>query len=192
MRYIITEQQYKLLTEEEEQKILKLPGIEYFGSWDTLQKFLEKRGNPLYSIDGNLDLKGTGIKSLGNLVSVSGNLDLWETDIEDIGKLQSVGGTLNLSNTSVKSLGNLKSVGNIEKNHGDLHLFLSSVENLGSLESVGGDLVLFRSKIKSIGNLNYVGGFLNMEKTPLAKTHTKEKIRKQVYVGNNIYTDLPR
>ena len=48
MKYIITESQYKLLTEDKEQKILKLPGLDYFGSWEVLQKFLEKRGNPPY------------------------------------------------------------------------------------------------------------------------------------------------
>jgi len=82
MKYIITEQEYRFLTEEdEEQKILKLPGLDYFGSWETMQKFLGKRGNPLFSIEGNLDLKRTPIQSLGNLVSVGGDLDLKGTQI---------------------------------------------------------------------------------------------------------------
>jgi len=111
MKYIITEQQYRFLTEDEEQKILRLPGLDYFGSWETMQKFLEKRGNPLYSIEGDLDLIQSEIESLGNLVSVGGELSLVASSIKSLGKLKSVGGNLDLTSTQIKSLGNLESVG---------------------------------------------------------------------------------
>jgi broad-specificity NMP kinase len=52
-----------------------------FGDWETLQKFLKKRGYPPYSINGNLDLREIDIESLGNLVSVGGFLDLRETQL---------------------------------------------------------------------------------------------------------------
>jgi hypothetical protein len=100
MKYIITHKQYQLL-KEDEQKILQLPSIEYFGGWDGLQKYLKKKGNPLYSINGDLDLRGTPIKSLGNLTSVGGNLDLEGTPIKSLGNLTSVGGYLDLRRTPI-------------------------------------------------------------------------------------------
>ena len=101
MRYIINERQYKLLIEDE-QEILHIPFLDVFGDWETLQKFLERRGNPLYSIGGDLDLSETNIKSLGNLTSVGGNLDLRGTPlskkytIEEIRNMVKVGGKIYL------------------------------------------------------------------------------------------------
>ena len=81
------------------QKILTIPGVEYFGSWELLQGFLEFRGNPPWRCDGNLDLSGTNIKHLNNLVSVGGDLNLYKTPIKSLGSLQSVGGYLDLCGT---------------------------------------------------------------------------------------------
>jgi len=110
MKYIITESQYELLTEKK-REILQLPEIEYFGGWDAMQRFLEGRGNPLYSVMGDLDLHDTPISSLGNLTSVGGSLDLRRTQISSLGDLTSVGGGLYLIGTPISSLGNLTSVG---------------------------------------------------------------------------------
>ena len=83
MKIVLSESQYKkLFKEEKEQKILKIPSIKFFNNdWFLLQKFLEKKGNPPYSIGGNLDLYKTPIKSLGNLQSVGGYLNLWGTPL---------------------------------------------------------------------------------------------------------------
>jgi len=76
MKILISESQYKkLIQEEEEENIFRVPRIEFFHkdiweAWKILQKVLERRGNPPYSIGGDLDLSGTPIKSLGNLISV--------------------------------------------------------------------------------------------------------------------------
>lgn len=111
MNYLITESQHKRLLEEE-QKILHIPDIKLFGNdWSVLQRFLESKGNPPYSIDGNLDLMFSKIKSLGNLISVGGDLYLHNTRIESLGNLTSVGGLLGLRGTPIKSFGNLTSVG---------------------------------------------------------------------------------
>jgi hypothetical protein len=96
---------------EEEQEVLYIPSIDLFGDWETLQQYLERKGNPPYSIGGSLDLYRTPIKSLGNLTSVGGSLDLYRTPIKSLGNLTSVGGNLNLRETLIKSLGNLTSVG---------------------------------------------------------------------------------
>ena len=101
MRYIINERQYKLLIEEE-QEILHIPSLDLFGDWETLQKFLERRGYPLYSIGGNFNLYGTKIESLGNLTSVGGYLDLEGTPFsnkyseEEIRNMVKVGGDIYL------------------------------------------------------------------------------------------------
>ena len=98
MKYIITEDQYERLTQEE--KVLELPSLAYFNNdWDFLQEYLKRKGNPKYSIMGNLDLVGTSIKSLGNLTSVGGDLNLYDSSIKSLGNLTSVGGYLYLRNT---------------------------------------------------------------------------------------------
>ena len=113
MKYIINERQYRLLTEEE-QEVLQISSLNVFGGWEALQKFLEKKDNPLYSFEGYLNLRGTNIESLGSLTSVGNSLDLRTTNIESLGNLTSVGGSLNLIGCKkLTSLGNLTSVGGI-------------------------------------------------------------------------------
>jgi hypothetical protein len=161
MKIIISESQHKRLFEEE-QKVLHIPDIKVFGNdWNNLQRFLKSKGNPLYSIGGDLYLNGTQIESLGNLTSV--------------------GGDLHLMKTPIKSLGNLTSVG------GDLHLMKTPIKSLGNLTSVGGTLDLMKTPIKSLGNLTSVGGTLDLMKTPLSKMYDSDEIRKMVKVDGKLY-----
>ena len=160
MKYIITERQYRLLTEEPEE-VLEIPFKFFNNDWNFLQEYLEMIGNPPYKIIGNLDLFRSKIESLGNL--------------------QSVGGDLDLSGSDIKSLGNLKHVG------GDLFLYESKIKSFGNLQSIRGSLFLEFSKIQSLGNLESVGDDLSLYKTPLSKTTTEEEIRKQVEVGGGIF-----
>ena len=112
MKIIITESQYKKIMEEEEQEVLNIPSLKYFDNdWDLLQKFLESKGNPPYTLGGNLDLVGLNVKSLGNLVSVEGDIYAYDTPLKSLGSLTSVGGLMDLSNTPIESLGNLSFVG---------------------------------------------------------------------------------
>ena len=163
MRIIITESQYKrILREEEEQEVLHIPSLKVFGNdWYELQKFLESKGNPPYTIGGNLDLKETSIESLGNLISVGGYLDLGGTLIKSLGNLQSVEGYLDLGNTPIESLGNLTLVGSF--------------------------LDLRRTPIESLGNLTSVGGALDLRDTPLSEKYTEEEIRQMVNVGGSVH-----
>ena len=178
MKYIITEHQYKLLTEEEE--ILRIP-FAVFNDWDVLQRFLERRGNPPYEITDNLDLSESDVKSLGNLTSVGGDLDLYRCNIESLGNLTSVGGWLDLRYSEIKSLENLTSVGEY------LNLYETKIEDLGNLTSVGGYLNLLGAKIKSLGNLISVGGDLSLRNTPLSKKYSEDEIRSMVEVGDGVY-----
>ena len=143
MKIIITESQYKrILKEEEEQKVLHIPSLKFFNDdWNLLQKFLESKGNPPYSIGGDLDLEKTPIKSLGNLTSVGRNLNLKRTPIESLGNLTSVGSFLDLRRTPIESLGNLTSVG------GDLYLYDTPLsrkyteEDIRKMVDVGGEII---------------------------------------------------
>jgi hypothetical protein len=111
MKIIISEVQHKRLFEEE-QKILHIPDIRIFGNdWDILQRFLESKGNPPYSLGGNLNLVGLKIESLGNLVSVEHDLYAYDTPLKSLDNLTSVGGLMDISNTQIESLGNLSFVG---------------------------------------------------------------------------------
>ncbi len=153
----------KILKEySEEQKILHIPSLKYFNNnWETLRRFLQLKGNPLYSIGGDLVLINTSIESLGNLTSVGGYLSLYKTPIKSLGNLTSVGGYLDLENTPIESLGNLT--------------------------SVGGNLYLKNTPIESLGNLTSVGGDLDLRNTPISKKYTEEEIRDMVNVERNIY-----
>ena len=159
MKYIITSKQYKLL-KEEEQEVLHIPSVDLFGGWNNLQEFLKHRGNPPYSIGGDLYLHSTPIKSLGNLI--------W------------VGGNFSLVGVTIKSLGNLTSV------VGNLNLFDIPTESLGDLTSVGGSLFLGKTQIESLGNLIWVGRSLILRDTPIAKKYTEEQVRNMVSVGGDI------
>ena len=162
MKIIISEAQHKRLFEEE-QKVLHLPSAKVFGGWDELQKFLELKGNPLYSLGGDLDLQlTTSVKSLGNLVSVDGDLVLDGSEIESLGNLTHVGGTFTMINTPIKTLGNLTSVGR--------SLFMNG------------------SEIESFGNLTSVGINMFMRETPIDEKYSEEQIRQMIYVGNTIYS----
>ena len=160
MKYIISERQYNLLTEQEE-KVLRIPFAAFGNDWDDLQLFLKHRGNPPYEIMDNLDLSESDVKSLGNLTSVGGSLDLRYCEIEDFGNLTSVGG--------------------------DLILYESNIKSLGSLTSVGGYLDLRFSGIQSLGNLTSVGGDLDLGKTPLSREYSEDEIRSMVEVGGKVY-----
>jgi len=165
MKIIITENQYELL--KDKPKVYHFPSLEIFGNekpidnWNLMQKFLDKKGNPDFTIDGDLNLRKTSIKTLGNLTSVGGGLFLTSSPIESLGNLTSVGGNLSLISSSIKSLGNLT--------------------------TVGGSLTLAYTPIKSLGNLTTVGGDLGLENTPISEKYTEEEIRNIVEVKGDIY-----
>jgi len=188
MKIIITENQYELLKEMgDKPKVYNFPSLEIFGNedpidnWNLMQKFLDKKGNPEYTVGGDLNLRKTSIKTLGNLTSVGGDLYLTRSSIESLGKLTSFGGSLYLTSSSIESLGNLTSVG------GNLSLEGTPIESLGNLTSVGGNLSLEGTPIKSLGNLTTVGGTLDLDGTPISKNYTEEEIRSQVKVEGKIY-----
>jgi hypothetical protein len=188
MKIIITENQYELLKETKDKpKVYNFPSLDVFGyeepmdNWNLMLKFLAKKGNPDFTIDGNLYLTHSKIESLGNIKSVGGTLYLTSSSIESLGNLTSVGSHLYLTSSNIESLGNITTVG------GDLYLTETSIKSLGNLTSVGGDLYLTYSNIESLGNLTSVGGDLYLKRTPISKKYTEEEIRSQVKVEGKIY-----
>jgi hypothetical protein len=172
-----------LREEQEEEKILKIPGIRFFNNdWNILQKFLESQGNPRYSIGGDLNLRDSDIESLGNLVRVEGDLDLYYSDVKSLGDLEYVGGDLNLIDTDIETLGKLERV------EGFLTLeSCQNLESLGDLEYVGNWLDINHTNVESLGNLKYVGSHLFLRYTPLSKKYTRKQIRKIVEVVAQVY-----
>ena len=147
MKIIITENQYELLKEmEDKPKVYNFPSLDIFGhknpmdNWNLMQKFLAKKGNPDFTITGDLDLSDTLIESLGNLTSVGGYLYLSYTPIKSLGNLTSVGGSLYLTSSSIESLGNLTTVG------GSLFLEDTPISKKYTEEEI-------RSQVKVEGNL---------------------------------------
>ena len=150
MDYLITETQLKVIVEEE-QKVLNIPDFKIFGNdWDALQRFLESKGYPLYSLGGNLNLVGLEVESLGNLVSVQHDLYAYDTPLKSLGKLTSVGGLMDLSNTQIESLGDLSFVGG--------SLVLNGIPLFGkdaSPRSLERQSEILRRKIYVKGNILY-------------------------------------
>ncbi len=182
MRIIITESQYKKILKEEEQKIVRIPSLRFFdNNWGKLQNFLRLKGNPPYSILGDLELRGPSFESLGNLVSVGGSLGLVNTRIESLGNLTSIGKNFISLASPIESLGNLTSVGS------SVILLDAQIKSLGNLKSVGNELILKNAPLESFGNLEYVGRTLGISKdSPVFEKYTEEEIHKMVNVGGKV------
>jgi hypothetical protein len=109
-------------------------------------------------IQGDLNLKGTKLKSLGKLKEIGGSLYIRQLDppftyLTSLEKLEKVGHNLILKNSPIKTLNKLVSVG------GKLNLRKTPIESLGLLSFVGGDLFLPR-RIKDnidITGINVLG-----------------------------------
>ena len=119
MKLIITEEQYRLLIENEDGKnLIDLTSFENLKPSALDDMFLhinKKKGGKYdgYYIDGDLDLYKIEADdtTLDYLVKVGGNLYLANTKIESLPRLTEVGGFLNITKTKIKSLPMLSSVG---------------------------------------------------------------------------------
>lgn len=157
-----------IVTEEKKDGIMKLSYDVFDNDWDSLQTFLERRGNPPYTLKGDVDLsERKDIKTLGSLIEIYGDLNLRFTSIESLGDLTKVGKNLNLTGTPIKSLDNLS--------------------------YVGLNLVAGKSQLRYLGNLSYVGDDLYLKNTPFSRISNydaKDKIRKKIVVLGTIFLDI--
>jgi len=167
MEIKLTESQFanivKRILKEQTEEVLELPAIKFFfNDWNEVIKYVEEEGNPLFSMQGNLDFRNVCPETLGRLYSVEDFLGLFACEnITSLGNLTHVGGYLDLRFTKVTSLGNLTHVGN------NLELFgCKNLTSLGNLRDVGKNLVLYGCKnLKSLGNLTHVKGDLDLRGT---------------------------
>ena len=206
MRIIINESQYRqIIKSESNERLLEISVDEFLSAKNVIFKNYKKKGyegirlvgnlsfysvfymdfdrifEHIVEIDGNLDLRKSTIKSLGNLESVGGELDLrYCEELSDLGNLKYVGEGLDLTETPIKSLGVLKSVG------GYLDLSHTQITSLGDLEEVDGDLYLNNTSIESFGKLKSVEGYLYLRNTPISRMMSKYYIKKKIKVRGDI------
>ena len=204
MKYIISERQYRLLTEDEEQKVWDIPNVEIFGGWEGLQVVLRAKNNPFFRIKNDLELNELNIESLGKLVSVDGDLFIKNSSISDFGELRNVGKNLKLfAVENLTSLGKLKKVGgkviirsnvpdlvdlgDLEEVGDDFAMRALNVSSLGKLKYIGEDLNIDDTNVSDLRDLGYVGGFITLRGTPLSKTTTEKEVRTQTNCRHQIY-----
>lgn len=88
---------------------------------EIVTKLKRFKGKPLW-IDGNLDLSGRPITTLGNIAGVSGDLKLSNNNkLKDLGNLKYVQGQLDISYSSVSSVDGVE--------YGNLRAYDSELEN---------------------------------------------------------------
>jgi len=156
MKYLITERQLNLIKEDK----IRTFNFDIFNkNWDLLQKFLERRGNPDYILEGDIDLTRE-IKTLGNLVGIQGDLIAYRSKLDSLGKLRHVSGNVFLQFTNVATLGNL--------------------------EYVGKTLDLAYSRVWSLGKLDYVGEDLNLSSAPVSSISEYEELHNRIVIGGEL------
>ena len=160
MKIIITEEQLKLIVENEgEDNLINftlfynsgIPPVEWDGMYEHMNK---KKGGKYdgYYINGDIDkfgnksvdLRNQEINNLDYLVRVNGSLELSRTNIKSLERLEFVNGYLNLSRTNIKSLERLEVV------NGYLDLYGTKISSLPSMKSIGGSLSIGGDTDKSM------------------------------------------
>jgi hypothetical protein len=199
MKIIITEEQLKLIVENENKNLIDLTDVYESGvSPNKLDGMFEhinnKKGGKYdgYYIDGDVNLYKSDVTELKYLVKVGGYLDLEISQIKSLPNLIKVGGDLNLAETGIKTLPLLERVdGNFYFRDSDIISIpnlvsvgrgvngdVSGIKYLPKLESVGADnddelygddLTLWRSGITELPSLKYVNGSLSLGGSPLGK-----------------------
>jgi hypothetical protein len=163
MKIIITEEQLKLIVENENKDGNLLDLTDVYGSgvspnkWDDIFLLLkekkEKKGGRYdgYYIDGYVDLEKSNVTKLDYLVIVEGSLNLNHSQIESLAMLSKVAGDFSLVETRINTLPLLERVGwNLYFRDSDI----ISIPNLVSVgRGVNGDVsgIKYLPKLESVG-----------------------------------------
>ena len=132
-------------------------------------------------IDGTLYLTDTDkIVSLGNIETINGDLKLRGSSIKSLGNLKSVYGSVYVRQFD-PPFTNLTSLEQLEYVSGDLILKSSPIIDLGNLKKVGGTLNLRKTRVETLCKLEYVGQDLF-----LPKAYKNILDTSNVQVGGNI------
>ena len=189
MKLIITEEQYRLIIENEgrlfpvsEEMLNQDNGITKF--YNLFAKTKDVKNWVGIKVLGDIDLTyhyDEHLRDFCNvLVEVTGDLEITNRKGITFPLLEKVGERLIVEMTSVE-LPKLKYVG------GDFKGYNSDLTELPELEYVGDRLSLRRTNIKDLPKLEYVGDFLNIMFTPLARQTTEEELRNKIDVKHEIY-----
>ncbi len=153
------------------------------------------------TIRGDVELRGTDLKSLGAVKTIRGDLDCEESNLDNFGELKLVKGDLKPKKCPLVDLGKIQIIG------GNLDLSGSEFTRLGYLVKVGGNLTLTGSNVRRLDNLKEVGGDLHLEGSTfeetgklkikqkdgtikiLPKFEKLEKVSGTIFLSKHTYTD---
>jgi hypothetical protein len=216
MKLIITEEQYRLIIENEES------GNLFFVPEDIL-RIDNGIGKMLKLYNMRKESKGwNGIKVIGDLNFYEMDADSVEDIINFVKEVVYIGGMLVIPNGEdiefnfsklkvigddlkaadieviklpeleiVKGIVNLKDSGieelpKLKRVDGYLNLTLSGIRSLPELEYVGSTLGLRQTEIEDLPKLKYVGNVLSLMGTPFTETTTEEELRNKIEVKGQI------
>jgi hypothetical protein len=193
MKIIITEEQYRLIIENEgrlfpvsEEMLNQDNGITKF--YNLFEKTKDVKNWVGFKVIGDLSLEYQDDEHLEDfckyLVEVTGDFDIEGRKDFEFDSLVKIGGSFKVTYSSVPRnilLPKLKYVG---------EFFIgqdSDIKRLPELEYVGESLSLRGSHIKDLPKLKYVGDVLNIMYTPFSDKTTEEELRSKINVGGNIW-----
>jgi len=185
MKLIITESQYKILTETESTEVLLELDLESYGdNIDDIHKLmlvlnkyerLSKKGNysGLRLTDSNCFFNGLDWESIPHLKVVDGSLVMRHSKVETLGELELVG--RNLVMTDCKYL---VSLGELREVKGIFNLENSKIlESLDNLEEVGNELVIRGCEnLRDLGKLKYVHTISGLDDTMITDLGNLERV----------------
>ena len=215
MKLIITEEQYRLLIENEgDGKLFNVPNafLQTIGgvtkALNLYNKLKDVKGFDGIKVVGKLDyyeIDADDIDDLDNftneVVYIDGTLILAEENPDNnFGKLKVIDGNLRGSEVDNISFPNLEYVSGevsledsgivelpkLKKVDGVLYLQRTGIHSLPELEYVGLHLNLYGARINDLPKLEIVQGLLTLRHTPLADKTTEEELRNKIQVGGNI------
>lgn len=192
MKLIITEEQYRLIVENEG-RLFSVPVefLEREGGFEKVYNLYvtskEKKNFNGIKIIGDLlvgsknpdgfyklckeivEINGSFRKSnpwgleLPRLKRVEGNLILASSTMKELNELEYVGEVLNIDGSNIKSMSKLKYVGSTLAMESN-----EGIKELPELEYVGSGMRLIGSNITSLPKLNYVGGSMMLKYSSLS------------------------
>ena len=198
MKLIITEEQYRLLTESEG-RILSMP-VELIDSPEKIDKIMDRynedkerrnfRGINIIGSFNVLDypelMDHIGLRELmKEVISVRGDLILNESSVSELPKLRYVEGVLELEETMTEELPSLVEVGE------DLNVNYTFIDELPLLEKVGW-IYLADTAIKSLPKLREVTGTIKGSFSEIRFLPSLESVGGDVVLMKSMIQDLPK
>jgi hypothetical protein len=143
MKIIINERQLRTIIESEKQSKFK----------KSLEDSIQFHGGDVNSASESSGIELYKFIEMGVVEHYEGDLDLKLTPIKSLGNLKYVGGYLDLSGTKIKSLGDLEEVGGNFSFGGSLRLYnCKELSSFGELKKIGGLLNLIGCPLSELSD----------------------------------------